>query len=213
MKNSSITKLTLVKSYAAAAVLASFAVSANAAPVPYADAGVENPYQYTFTAIESGDIIAYFVGKGGADFSNNLGMTVNGVPTGTTGLNNQSSSFGEPLNLGFANAGDTIVFTLNVTNTGNTWYSNKSLNADNTNHVYAVDFSGEDELIPTGAYVAFEDLAKFGAPNSDFNYLDEQFVVTNVAVAPAVPVPAAAWLFGSAVLGLAGVTRSRSKKA
>jgi hypothetical protein len=212
MMNSSITKLTLVKSYAAAVVLASFALSANAAPVPYANTGTENPNEYTFTAIESGDIIAYFVGKGGAEYYNNLGMTVNGVSTGTTGLNNQSSSFGDSLNLGYANAGDVIVFTLDVTNTGSTWYSNKTLNADNANHVYAVDYSG-DEFIPVGAYVAFEDLAKFGSPDSDFNYLDHQFVVGNVTAAPAVPVPAAAWLFGSALLGLAGVTRSRSKNA
>jgi hypothetical protein len=33
----------------------------------------------------------------------------------------------------------------------------------------------------------------------------------NLAGTPAVPVPAAAWLFGSGLLGLVGVARSRNR--
>ncbi|HSB97813.1 MAG TPA: VPLPA-CTERM sorting domain-containing protein [Spongiibacteraceae bacterium] len=218
MKMNSPKKISIfLKACSAGVALTSMAFSVSAAPTPYANTGTENLSEYTFTAATTGDIIAYFFGKGGAIFENTLGMTVNGVATGSVGLNNQSSSEGDALNLGFANAGDTIVFTLNVADTGNIWSSTKSSNFDGVNHVYSSAFSAE-ELIPAGVYVAFEDLALFGTPNSDFNYTDEQFVVTNVTgttdnPTPAVPLPTAAWLFGSGLLGMAGVTRGRSKAA
>ncbi|HSB97464.1 MAG TPA: VPLPA-CTERM sorting domain-containing protein [Spongiibacteraceae bacterium] len=196
----------------------SLAFSVSAAPTPYANTGIENSSEYTFTAATTGDIIAYFFSKGDAEFENTLGITVNGVATGAVGLNNQSSSVGDALNLGFANAGDTIVFTLHVADTGNIWSSTKSSNFDSVNHVYSSAFSAENS-IPAGLYVAFEDLARFGTPNSDYNYTDAQFVITNVNEAginpqtPEVPLPAAAWFFGSGLLGMAGVVRGRSKAA
>jgi hypothetical protein len=211
--NSSIKTLSLVRNCAMGFALASVAFSASAAPIAYSNYGTENLSEYTFTATETGDIVAYFLSKGSADYINTLGATINGVATGAVGLNNQDSSFGDSLNLGFANAGDTVVFTLNVTTTGDTWYSSKNLNSDGSNHVYSTTLSGGN-LPFTGTYVAFEDLAK---NLSDFNYTDEQILVTNVTAAsatptaPAVPVPAAAWLFSSGLLGLAGVTRNRRK--
>jgi len=202
--NLPITTSSLVKSGALALALSTYAFSAGAAPTPYADTGTENSIQYSFVAQTTGDIIAYFVDKGGAIYTNTLSITVNGVASAVSGLSNQSSSYGDSLNFGSVNAGDSIVFTLNVTDTGANWYSDKSLNSDGVNRIYSSAFSG-DEFLPAGTYVAFEDL-------TDFNYLDEQFVVTNVT-APAVPVPATVWLFGSGLLGLAGVTRRRSKTA
>jgi hypothetical protein len=200
---------TNIASLLGALLLSSFAFAANAAPVPYVNTGTENTIEYTFTATTTGDIVAYFAGKGGAFYSNNLTMSVNGVPTGITGLNNQSSAYGQALNLGFANAGDTIVFYLQVADTGKTWSSIKGQNVDGLNHVYSSAFGG-DESLSAGLYVGFEDLAIYDTP--DFNYTDEQFIVTNVT-APSVPVPAAAWLFGSGLLGMAGIARRRSKIA
>lgn len=204
----------IVKACALGVALSVSALSAYAAPVVYGDSGNENLVEYSFTAAASGDIVAYFVGKGGADYTNNLRVYINGVDTGISGLANQTSSYGESLNFGSANAGDSVVFAIDVENTGKTWYSDKSQNVDSINHVFASGYEG-DESIPVGTYIAFEDLTGFdGFPSIDFNYLDEQFVVTNVTSesnTPEVPVPAAAWLFGSSLIGLAGVARRRIK--
>lgn len=205
--NLPITNTTLVKSCALGVALSTAAFSASAAPVPYANAGTENAVEYAFTAIETGDILAYFVGKGGAQYNNTVSISVNGVATGVFGLNNQSSAYGDSFNLGFANAGDSVVFTIKVADLGRDFSSDKSQNIDGVNHVFSNAYTG-DEFIPAGLYVAFEDLKGLDTPQ-DFNYLDLQIVVSNVN-APAVPVPAAAWLFGSALVGLAGVARRRS---
>jgi hypothetical protein len=191
----------------ATAALSLSAVGASAAPVPYAGTGTENTIEYTFSATETGDIVAYFAGKGGADYTNTVSISVNGVASGVYGLNNQTSVYGDSLNLGFANAGDAIVFTIKVADLGRNFYSDKNQNVDGLNHVYSSAYAGDD-LISAGLYLAFEDLKGIYFPQ-DFNYLDLQLVVTNVSVSE-VPVPAAAWLFGSALVGLSGVARRRS---
>jgi hypothetical protein len=201
-----------VKSYALGMALSLAAFTASAAPLPYADVGTENVVQYTFTATTTGDIVAYFAGKGGAVYTNSLSISVNGVETDSFGLNNQTSTYGDSFILGSANAGDTIVFSLRVLDTGSTWYSSKGLNTDGSNHVYSSAFLADEELVPSGVYVGFEDLTTNGGPGSDFNYSDEQFVVTNVTTST-VPVPATVWLFSSGLLGFAGITRRRVKNA
>jgi hypothetical protein len=202
---------TAIKGCAMAAALSAFAVSAYAAPAPYANAGTENLIEYSFTAATTGDITAWFVGKGGAEFVNTLSISVNGVETGVSGLNNQTSVYGQSLNFGHANAGDTIVFSLYVANLNRTWSSVQSQNIDSVNHVYSATFAG-DQSIPTGLYLAFEDYK--GQDGPDFNYLDAQFVISNVTNGtPEVPVPAAAWLMGSGLLGLGGIARRRTRNA
>jgi hypothetical protein len=195
----------------AAIALTGAAFSAMAAPVPYANPGTENVIEYSFTAIGTGAINAYFVSKGEADYTNTVGISVNGVETGVFGLNNQTSSYGQAFNLGFANAGDSVVFTIRVADIGRDFSSDKSLNIDGVNHVYSSAYGG-DQFIPAGLYVAFEDLKGVDFPQ-DFDYIDLQIVVSNVGspvVTPEVPLPAAAWLFGSALVGLAGTARRRS---
>jgi hypothetical protein len=174
-------------------------VSASAGVIPYPNTGMQNATTYTLTALATADVIAYFTGSGAA-YTETLGLNVNGVSTGITGLNNHTSALGQSLDLGHANAGDALTFFINVQNTGNTWYSNQSLNTDGANHVYSTDFSGNG-TIPAGTYVGFEDLA---AGVTDWNYTDEQFVFTNTtAVVGSVPEPTSVALFG---LGLAGLT-------
>ncbi len=73
--------------------------------IPYPNVGVENSGTYTFTAINDGPVTAYFAGSA-AGFSEVLGMTVNGIPTGITGLNDHSSVIGNSLVLGNVHAGD-----------------------------------------------------------------------------------------------------------
>ncbi len=189
--------------------------------IPYPNRGVENSAAYTFTAIADGSVTAYFAGSG-AHFIEVLGMTVNGIPTGITGLNDQLSHVGDSLILANnVHAGDTIVFfdQISQQNGGDIWYSNFALNADGGQHAYATPYDSNSHLligaIPSGVYVGFEDLTKdlskgHGAPN--FDYLDETFVATNVEI-NATPLPASLPLFATGVGGMVLLAWRRKRKA
>lgn len=190
---------------ALAAAAFGFSGSAVAGPIPYPNSGTENPGLYNFTAATTGDITAYYYGST-AGYTNELTLLINGVETGIQGLNNHASAHGQSLVLGHANAGDSLVFKMvNISPGGvGPWYSDKSLNWDGINHVYATSFGG-DSAIPTGTFVGFEDLPQGG----DLNYNDETFVFTNVSTN--VPEPATL-LLTSLGLGVMSL-RSRRKKA
>ena len=183
--------------------------------IPYPGSGSYNPVTYTFTATGSGDVVAYIVGGFSAGYENRIGLLVNGVDTGTYGLVNHSSSVGDSLNFGAVNAGDTLTFVLDNLSLGQKAYSDASLNGGydllgwtgGHNHVYSTGYTATSPLfagVPTGTYVAFEDL-QFGG--SDYNYDDESFVFTNATLipgGPGVPEPAA-WalmLLGFGAIGL-----------
>jgi hypothetical protein len=190
-----------LKNCFAASVLAVSAMAAQAGPIPYPNAGTMNPVTYAFTAAGTGDVVAYFWGST-AGYTSTLSLLVNGVDTGIDGLNNHTSAYGDSLNFGTVNAGDSLVFRLNVLSTGDAWYSNTGLNYDGVNHVYSTDFAG-DSSIPAGTFVSFEDLP-FGG---DFNYNDEDFVFTNVH--GEVPEPISALLLGAGLLGAVAVRRQK----
>lgn len=155
--------------------------------IPYLGSGAINATPYTFTATETGLIGAYFYGST-AGYTNTLSLLVNGTitPESSIGvLNNQTSHAGDFVILGYAHAGDILTFQLNVLNTGDTWYSDKSLNVDGINHAYATSFPGyAAHDVPPGTYVGFEDL--YGGGDRDYD--DETFVFTNVSVSP-IPEP------------------------
>ncbi|MFT3736796.1 MAG: DUF4114 domain-containing protein [Rhodocyclaceae bacterium] len=180
-----------------------FSGASVAGPIPYPNAGVQNAASYSFTAATTGAVTAYFYGST-AGYTNELTLLINGVETGVQGLNNKTSAYGASLVLGYATAGDTLVFKMiNLAPGGvGPWYSDKSLNWDGVNHVYSTDFAG-DSVISAGTFVAFEDINGGG----DFNYNDETFVFTNVATQ--VPEPMTLLLTG---LGIMGVVASRRKK-
>lgn len=163
------------------------AMAAQAGPIPYPNPGVENPTLYTFTASATGSIGAYFFSNAAA-YTNELTMLINGVASGIQGLNNQTSSYGDYLELGTVTAGDVIVFKLVNLVPGDVgpWYSDKSMNVDGSNHVYSTDFAGAG-LVPGGTYVGFEDLDS--RTGSDFNYTDLAFVFTNVSTSTSVSSP------------------------
>lgn len=96
---------------------------------------------------------------------------------------------------------------------GGKWYSDTGLNSDNMDHMYAYEGTNTDtiQIDPFSAglwtdkeyALAFEDLDK---RVSDRDYTD--MVVMVESVQP-VPIPAAAWLFGSALVGVWGIGRRR----
>jgi hypothetical protein len=182
------------------------AAAAQAAPVPYATPGIENKTTYSFNAAADGDLIAYFAGSS-AGFTNEIGLLVNGVDTGIYGLNNHSSAYGDSLNFGAVNKGDSLVFVLKVIDPSNVgpWYSQQSLNSDGTNHVVSSAFTA-DGLVPAGTYVGFEDLPGTG---SDFNYQDENFVFSNISATVPEPATLATLALG---LGLMGALRRKARK-
>jgi hypothetical protein len=177
------------------------AASAGAMP-SYPTPGATNPESYSFIAGHSGTVTAYFAGQT-ASYTNVLGLMVNGVDTGIVGLNNHAAALGEALNFGHVSAGDTLTFYINVLTTGNTFYSDASMNSDGLQHIWSTPYAGGDYGIPAGTYVGFEDIAWGG----DKDYDDLQFVWTN-----AVPEPSA-WALMIAGFGLVGTALRRRRAA
>ncbi len=108
-------------------------------------------------------------------------------------------------------AGNAFGFYLGTANNG-TFFSDTSLNADKTDHMLAYRGKGDTVQLPgvaAGTWtlneyaLAWED-HKLSLADFDFN----DFVVMVESVQP-VPVPPAVWLFGSGLIGLAGVARRR----
>jgi PEP-CTERM motif len=194
-----------------------FAVSALATPamaaIPiYPNSGTENPATYSgLVAGNTGFLRTWFVGKGSASFTVQLGAFVNGIDRGF-GLNNQTSALGELFNYGAIAAGDSIKFYIRVNDTGDIFTNEVADNADGKQHVYALlgGYTGGDFGIPLspahpGSYFAFEDL--FGG--GDFNYTDLQFIARTGSLA-AVPEPAS-WALLIAGFGLVGVAVRRRR--
>ncbi len=196
-----------------------------AGTIPYPSPGTLNATTYTFTASNTGEVIAYYAGST-ASYDNQLGMLINGVQSSAGfGLDNHTSPLGLAFDLGHVTKGDTLVFDLKVISLGGLLvYSDPSKNSayDNggpgLNHVYSTPYSGGSlgNNIPDGTFVGFEDLRGGG----DKNYNDEDFVFTNVAsvlsssAAAGVPEPSSIVVFGLGVIGLIGsaIRKERQKR-
>lgn len=183
--------------FGAAAALLSLCAQAD--PASYATPGVEAP-EASFVAASSGQLVAYYTGFSGGN-TNVIGARINGVD-GPTGLNNHTSAYGQSFALGTVSAGQSIVFFIDTTDSSSTlrFYSDKALNADGKNHVWASTYVG-DSSVSAGTHVAFEDLLNGG----DFNYHDHSFVFQITAV----PEPASWALLLGGVAGLAALRRRR----
>jgi hypothetical protein len=180
-------------------VLVIISLTAYADSIPYPNTGTPATSHH-FIAVESGDLLGYFYGSSAA-YDNQIAVLVNGTQLGGYGLDNHSSTVGQSVNFGHVNAGDSIVFALNVLSQGYKLYSNTALNSDSMDHAYATVFSGQTNggvTIPAGVYVGFEDQL---ATISDLDYNDEDIVFTNVAITTN-PEPVSFVLFGTGLLAL-----------
>jgi hypothetical protein len=179
---------------------------ATADPV-YGDPGTMNTVSYTFEAVATGHVYAYFLGES-ADYTEVLGMSTadSTTPVGKVGLSNQTSTRGKKIDLGTVTAGEIVTFFIDVTSTGKIWSSETDLNSDDANHVYSTTFQKSGK-IPAGTFISFEDIASTAKPDYDYN--DASFLITNV-MAVAVPEPASAALL-LAGLGLMGFMARRRR--
>ena len=187
--------------------------------ISYADPGTYNPVTYTFTAAASGDVIAYFAGSGAA-YDNQLGLLVNGTLQGGFGLDDHTSAIGQAYDFGPVTAGDSLVFVLDNISLGAYAYSDPSLNVGydgpgdtiGHDHIYSTAYTatspliGDPGVIPVGNYIGFEDLP---FPRSDFNYSDETYVITNVAVSTVPEPPTALLAIFSTLIGGGSMTLKR----
>lgn len=198
---------TFCASLGLAAALA-FSTSASAAVIGYANAGTENSATYNLVAASTGKVTAYFMASD-AGYENELTLYVNGKATGVYGLNNHKSEAGAILDFGSVNVGDKLVFALRTLKPSNVLpvYSDSALNADGLQHIYSTSFAGSG-TIPAGTYVGFEDMFKGG----DFDYNDENFVFTNVAVQAEVPEPASLALLFAGAIGIGASRKARAKR-
>jgi hypothetical protein len=194
-----------------------FAGGASAGVIPYPNPGTINPAVYTFTATANGPVDAFFVGSS-AGLTENIGLFINGVSTGVTGLNNHTSSQGDEVDLGTAHAGDTLTFVMYIPPASGsplpafTWSSDPTQNSDLTQHVYSTDVTAGQAYVgsPAGTYVGWEDLPRSTA---DFDYNDDQYLFVNVS--SAVP-EASTWammLVGFGGLAFAAFRRTRKNGA
>lgn len=122
-------------------------------------------------------------------------------------LFDKSSSLTQgPIDLGWFTAGTELIFRLDVSNTGESFFTGDAdRNRDGLAHALAISILDDaGEYVTT---VGFEDL--LGGGDLDFN--DFEFRLTNV-IDPAIPTPTVLALLGLGLVGLGIRARSRNRR-
>jgi PEP-CTERM motif len=205
---------------ALASILAAGSSPLLADDIPYANVGQLAPAN-TLTASATGTVVGYFAGSSAGD---NDTIELWDVTLGTFSgfvLPNHSSTVGAPITFLSVDAGDTLVFILDNVSTGqyedsvNDNGTPTAWSADGDNHAYTTAYTGGIAGLPsglTGTYVGMEDLAVTGLnplTGSDLDYNDDTFVFTDIDPASPTPEPASFVLFGTGLLGAAGILRRK----
>lgn len=134
-----------------------------------------------FEIANDGPVIGYFAGQS-ADYDNVIRISSINL-SAVNGFHNHRSELGQSINFGNGIAGSDVVFSDQVINTGDFWFSRQSLNSDGQDHLFYSSF-----MLPDGTpalLVGFEDLKGLG--DNDKN--DVMAVFTNVQVMTPVPEP------------------------
>src|SRR5215471_14531999 len=207
-------KSLLVAAFVSFSACAAVPVANAGTLIPYPTPGLANSETYSCVAAATGNITGFLYSANASDLDS-IAMRVNGGALGPAGLVN-TSPVGTTFNFGSVNVGDVLTFVLINSTTGTNLSSNPAANADGLQHAYSVNYTNPGPFavagIPTGTFVAFEDL--LGSQASDFDYNDDSFVFSNIAVRQVdpTPIPGALPLLASGIgLGLVALRRRRRK--
>ena len=189
-------------------LVTSFALSAHAGSINYANAGTVASTVTTYATTGNG-VDLYYYGSTAA-YTDYIGIydTANGYNSGPV-FDNRTTAVGSEVVIGAGqiNTGDQLVFYIDSPD--GVFGSNAGYSADGINHGYITTYTGgtiNNVSVPAGLFVGMEDENK---SHSDLNYNDDDFVATGVSTTAVTPEPATIFLLGTGLLACIGVQNRR----
>jgi PEP-CTERM motif len=175
--------------------------------IPYSQTGTIAPVS-VLTATATGDVSGYFISASAADDDYVRLVDLTSGYESNYFFENYNTSAGTVASFGPVTKGDTLVFEILNQSMNLLFATDRAHSFDGLNHGYETAFGGgmlDGINLPAGTYVGMED-----RPNriSDFDYNDDTFLVTNVSSSQ-IPEPGTLALFGTGIVGVAGVLRGK----